>query len=381
VRRPRRATDATAANVLTDSRAASEETQDDVIRDVRAVVVSWNGRHLLPQCLDSLRAQTLYPALLEIVVVDNGSEDGTLEYLASEFPDVRVVRSERNLGFAGGANLGLTNFRGDFVALVNNDATLAPDALQRMLGTMTRVGNDRVAAVTARIILAGHFVARPATRGDTPPIGGYRRGAVFLEPASPASAGSFRVVNSTGNTVTRSGRGQDRDWLRAEGEESGDTDVFGFCGGAALLRRAALDAVGAFDGSLFLYYEDTDLSWRLRAHGWVVRYEPSAEAVHRHAASSDASSAFFHFHNIRNSLIVMTRHAPAELALAAAARQLAAVGADLLRGLGGGALAQARRRAVVDFGRRLPRSLNERRSLWRGLPRDARRTVAHGLSR
>ena len=345
------------------------------------MVVSWNGRHLLPECLDSLLAQTAYPADLEIVVVDNGSEDGTPEYLAAEFPQVHVVRSDSNVGFAGGADLGIAGFRGEFLALLNNDATLAPDALERMLETITRPGNERVGAVTARIMLAGAFLARRAVPGEAIPAGSYRSGNLVLEPAALSSPASFRLVNSTGNIVTRGGRGQDRDWLRPEGEESRDTDVFGFCGGAALLRRAALDEVGTFDASLFLYYEDTDLSWRLRAHGWSVAYEPLAEAVHLHAASSNERSAFFRSHNIRNSLIVMTRHAPVGLALAAVARQCAAVAADLLRGRGRTAAARARRRAVAEFFRRAPRSLRERGSLWRDLPRRSRRAVARGLTR
>ena len=284
------------------------------------MVVSWNGRHLLPECLDSLLAQTAYPADLEIVVVDNGSEDGTPEYLAAGFPQVQVVRSDSNVGFAGGADLGIAGFRGEFLALLNNDATLAPDALQRMLETITRPGNERVGAVTARIMLAGAFLARRAVPGEAISAGSYRSGNLVLEPAALSSPASFRLVNSTGNIVTRGGRGQDRDWLRPEGEESRDTDVFGFCGGAALLRRAALDEVGTFDASLFLYYEDTDLSWRLRLAGWHIVYAPDAVVHHLHAASSDSQSEMFAFHNERNRLLTLLRDAPLGFAASKIAR-------------------------------------------------------------
>ena len=203
---------------------------------VRAVVVSWNGAHLLPSCLDSLLAQTI-AADLEVVVVDNASEDGTAAMLAERYPGVVVVRSESNLGFAGGADLGVAGFAGAFIALLNNDATFAVDAIERMISVMEQPGNERVGAVTAKILLAGAYRLERGLTEATAPTGSFRRDDGWLVPADPGSPGAIRVVNSTGNVVTRRGTGTDRDWLRTEGEESRDADVFGFCGGAALLRR------------------------------------------------------------------------------------------------------------------------------------------------
>ena len=236
----------------------------------RAVVVSWNGAHLLPDCLDSLLAQTVR-AELEIVVVDNASEDGTASMLASRYPSLTVVRSEVNLGFAGGADLGIEGFRGDVIALLNNDATFDSDAIEHLVDVLDQPGNERVAAVTAKIVLTGAYRLERVPTTDSAPRGSFRRDDGWLVPAEPGSSDALTVVNSTGNIVTLEGTGADRDWLRTDGDESHDADVFGFCGGAAVLRRAALDDVGVFDRELFLYYEDTDLSWRLRAAGWTVR--------------------------------------------------------------------------------------------------------------
>jgi GT2 family glycosyltransferase len=332
---------------------------------IRAVVVSWNGEHLLPSCLDSLLAQTV-AANLEVVVVDNASEDGTATMLAERYPRVIVVASKTNLGFAGGADLGMAGFGGAFIALLNNDATFDPDAVERMISVLEQPGNERVGAVTAKILLEGTYRLERGLTEATAPTGSFQRDDGWLVPADPGSPGAIRVVNSTGNMVRRGGAGMDRDWLRAEGEESRDVDVFGFCGGAALLRRAALDDVGGFDRELFLYYEDTDLSWRLRADGWTVRYCASAVARHLHAASSDSASPLFRYYNTRNSLVVFARHAPAGIVARSFGRQLVGSALAGLRRTEPRAVTLARVQGLSAFVRRIPRTLRER-ARWRSV--------------
>jgi len=330
---------------------------------VRAVVVSWNGAHLLPDCLDSLIAQTI-AADLEIMVVDNASEDGTAAMLAERYPGVVVIRSESNLGFAGGADLGLAGFGGPFVALLNNDATFAVDAIERLVSVLQQPGNERVGAVTAKILLAGTYRLEPSLPEAKAPTGSFRRDDGWLSPADPGSSGAIRVVNSTGNVVTRGGTGRDRDWLRTEGEESRDVDVFGFCGGAALLRTAAVEEVGGFDRELFLYYEDTDLSWRMRAGGWTVRYCESAVAHHLHAASSDSASPLFRYYNTRNSLVVFARHAPVAVVAGSFGRQLVGWTIARVRRSEPRSVTVARLRGLTAFLHRLPCTMRER-TRWR----------------
>jgi GT2 family glycosyltransferase len=313
---------------------------------VRALVVNWNGAHLLPACLASLAAQT-YPGL-EVVVVDNASTDGSAEVLAG-FPDVRVLRSDRNRGFAGGVALGVDGYDGDFVVLLNNDATFEPDAVAALVAAAGPAAS-RVGAVTARLLLG------------------------------PRDQASPRLVNSTGNVVTVRGTGGDRDWLAPLGTESTDPDVFGFCGGAALLRASALREVGGFDADLFLYYEDTDVSWRLRAAGWTVRYAPEAVGHHLHAASSDEASPLFRYYNTRNSLVVFGRHAPAAVWLGSLLRQTAGALRTAVRSGPRDPQTRARARALRDALRRLPRTLAERRRIWRGAA-VPRAEVARLLSR
>jgi GT2 family glycosyltransferase len=248
------------------------------------VVVSWEGAHLLPACLESLRQQTVPHTVL---VVDNGSTDGTEELLAERFPEVVVVQTGANLGFSGGAQAGLDAATTPYVALLNNDAVADPgwlDALVRCLDA-----HPEAAAVTSRMLLQ-----------DTDPP----------------------LLNNTGVVLLDTDYGADRD-LRADAATRLEPDsVFGFSGGAALLRLAAVRAVGGFPRRFFLYYEDTDLSWRLRLAGWEIRYEPRAVVHHAHSATVDQASDRFAFFNERNRLLMLTRCAPAARALRALLRFL-----------------------------------------------------------
>lgn len=337
---------------------------------IRAVVVTWNGAHLLPECLDSLLAQTV---AVEIVVVDNASTDGTDTLLRERYPDLTVLRSDRNLGFAGGVALATAEVAEEFVLLLNNDARLEPDGAARLREAMRAPGSGRVAAATAKILLDGWFrPAPPGPRGDG-------RAFVTAEGTMVACTddvlGARRLVNSTGNVLTRDGAGGDRDWLIPDGDERGGPEVWGFSGGAVLLRTQALRDAGGFDPWLFLYYEDTDVAWRMRAHGWSVRYVPQAVAHHRHAQSSDAASPLFRYFNTRNSLVVVTRHAPPVMVARAWARQCLGWWAAAIRRSEPGPVLAARARGLAAAALRLPRTLVERRRLWSDASVDRRQAV------
>lgn len=318
---------------------------------VRAVVVTWNGAHLLRPCLDSLLAQDLARGTLDIVVVDNASSDGTRAMLARDYPDIEVRVNPENLGFAGGVNVGLIDLQQDYAVLLNNDATFEPEAVSRLIEHLEKPANVGVAAATAQILLT-----QPDAAGRT-------------------------LVNSTGNVLTRHGSAADRDWLVPVDSLAAPVDVFGFCGGASALRRTALEDVGLFDRSLFLYYEDTDLSWRMRANGWSIHYVSSAVAHHRHAASSGTASAVFRYYNTRNSLIVLSRHAPWASALLSTLRQTAgALQHQIVRDEKPEVL-RARWRALRDFSLCLPTILGQRRRVWSGQRVWRRHVYRRALSR
>ncbi|WP_369139998.1 glycosyltransferase family 2 protein [Modestobacter versicolor] len=303
--------------------------------EVTVVVVTWQGAHLLGPCLESLRRQTLPHAVL---VVDNGSTDGTEELLAARFPEVEVLQTGANLGFAGGAQSGLDAARTPFVALLNNDAVAEPGWLAALAGHLA--AHPGAAAVTSRMLL----------QGTDPPL-----------------------LNNTGVVLLPDDYGADRDLRADAGARPNPGPVFGFSGGAALLRRSAVEQVGGFARRFFLYYEDTDLSWRLRLAGWDVRYEPAAVVHHAHSATVDQTSTGFAFHNERNRLLMLTRCAPAGRALRALLRFVLTTGSLAVSRLRGREVpdvpvfsTRLRLRVLGSYLRLLPWGLRTRRAVRAG---------------
>jgi N-acetylglucosaminyl-diphospho-decaprenol L-rhamnosyltransferase len=300
------------------------------------VVVNFNGGAFVLECIESLAQQKTPGIAVEVVVVDNASTDGSDREIAQFYPDVRIVRSPKNIGFAGGVNLGIANSTGDVIVLINNDAVAAPGFISAIVAPLLTEGNERVAAVTARILLSGRFIPAPGSPTAYVSASGQRWERVARN-ATPGSG--IALINSTGNQVSRSGNGRDRSWLDTTDEENSPVEVFGFSGGGAAVRRAALEKVGHFDERLFMYYEDTDLAWRLRRAGWTVQYAHDATVWHRHAASSGIRSPFFLRHNVRNRILVTARNGTLRMLVLAVART-------------GGSLAKASVRAVKNRGDR-----------------------------
>jgi GT2 family glycosyltransferase len=251
-------------------------------RDVTVVVVTWQGAHLLPACLDSLAAQTVAPIVL---VMDNASTDGTAELLDQRYPQAQVHRLPHNTGFAGAIHAALPLVRTPFMALLNNDARAEPEWLERSLAALAE--HHDAAAVTAKMLLW-------TDTDDGQPI-----------------------INNAGVRLTEDGYGTDRGGGEPDGAPFDEpAEVFGFSGGAAVLRTDQVRSVGGMPAEFFLYYEDTDLAWRLRLAGYRVRYEPEAVVLHRHAASTDRMSESFAFYNERNRLLMLLRCAPLRFAWA-----------------------------------------------------------------
>jgi GT2 family glycosyltransferase len=242
---------------------------------VSAIVVNLDGRELLLECLASLQvalAQVDGPT--EIVVVDNGSTDDSVAHVRERFEAVRIVGLERNIGFAGGVNVGLVASSGEWLLLLNNDATIEPGAVSALL----RAAHDRpgVGSLAAQMRFA-------------------RTGA----------------LNSAGLGVDRLGVAFDRH-IGEPPESAGSevVEVFGASAGAALVRRTMLDEIGRFDDSFFMYLDDVDVAWRARMAGWTCLYVPGAVVHHHHSASSVHNSSFKHLHVGRNRVRLLAKHAP-----------------------------------------------------------------------
>ena len=246
---------------------------------VTVVVVTWNGLALLRECVGSLLAQDLGETAFRIMVVDNASSDGTAAWVRSQ-PGLELVELATNTGFAGGVRAGLEQVRTPFAALLNNDAVAHPQWLRELLQPFTDLA---VGATASKIVLAG------------------------TEPA---------ILQSVGVQLDPGGRGSDQGFGEVDrGQYNAQREVWGFCGGAAALRMDAVRAVGGFWPKLFLYYEDVDVSWRLRRAGWVIRLAPDAVVTHHHGASTVHGSDLFHYYNLRNRLLVLLANEPLPVAV------------------------------------------------------------------
>lgn len=296
-----------------------------------------------------------------------------------------LVQARRNGGFGYGVNLGARNLRQDALVLLNSDAY----ALEGFVDALTApLGHDLVEATTARLLLEGRWrlvgdgaepaspqapsAVEPASPQSSSPqspgaVGpNAPSGAESADPQSPGAVGldcpgveaqteptagtahstgsaqlrgldggiwvsdpsGVELINSTGNVVDACGNGHDRSWLAPAKQEHDSPEVFGICGGACAISARAWRQLSGMRQDLFMYYEDTDFSYRLRRAGYRVQYVRQAQARHAHAASSDSASAAFTTWNTRNRLRVATRYAPASVA----ARALVNTGGRMLLG-------------------------------------------------
>ena len=238
---------------------------------VSVIVVTWNGLAHLERCLPRVLDQRLEPGdALELIVVDNASSDGSPEFLralAAQDRRVRLLRNERNLGFAGPNNQGVQASRAAFVATLYNDAPPEPGWLAALLDVAR--GDAAAGSVASRMV----FAHAP------------------------------HVVQSAGISIDRAAIAWDRHVGRPVDECDGAvTEVFGASAGAALYRRDMLDQLGGFDERFFLYLEDVDLAWRARLAGWRALHAPQAVVRHAHSASAKEGSPFKNWHLGRNKV-------------------------------------------------------------------------------
>ncbi len=242
-----------------------------------AVIVSWNSRDDVLEALRSLREQT--DMELPIVVVDNGSRDGSVAAMRAAFPDIVVLETGENLGFAEGCNRGITLAEADWLLLFNNDAVAERDFVERLRKAAADAGQD-VGMIQPRIV----FRQRPD------------------------------LINSSGVVVFANGVIRDRHFAEPVANALVPAEPFCTTAGAGLYRRAMLEQMrtpsGYLDKEYFMYFEDVDLGWRCRLAGWRTLYVPDAVVRHRFQASaSRRGENFVRFQCYTNRLVTLVKNA------------------------------------------------------------------------
>lgn len=227
------------------------------LASISIAILSWNGRHHLETCLPAVEAQSLPDRELEILVLDNGSQDGTAAWLRKNHPRVRLIESRVNLGFCGGNNLLARHCRGEAMVLLNNDTRPEPGWLLELVSALESAPPD-VAAVSGLIV---------DWQGERLDFG---RGLMTFDGHAFQWA-YHRPLAS----VSREG-----------GVPEPGAELLFACGGNMIIRRETYLAAGGFDERYFAYLEDVDLGWRLWAAGQRILAAPSAVVRHRSMATS-----------------------------------------------------------------------------------------------
>ena len=241
---------------------------------VSIVIVSYNGKYLLNSCLNSLYAQTYEN--IELLVVDNASSDGSVEFIRDNFKDVTIIEQKENLGFAKGNNVALKLARGEYVAMLNNDAIAEKEWLSELVNAMEL--NRRIGICASKILFYNNR----------------------------------DIINSTGICIDKA---LGFTWDRGFGDKDGDKYrekcmVFGACAAAALYRKDMLDQIGLFDEDFFAYHEDVDLAWRAQLYGWKCIYVPTAIVYHHFSATAGTNSPLKEYFSSRNRIWLIIKNYP-----------------------------------------------------------------------
>jgi GT2 family glycosyltransferase len=240
---------------------------------VSVIIPNWNGAHHLPVCLDSLQRQTY--THVEVIVVDNGSHDDSLDILA-QYPGVQVLALGENRGFTGACNAGFRAAHGDIQVLLNNDTEVDARWLAVVVDAFDH--HPEVGLVASKMLL-------------------FDRRDIF---------------HTAGDYVTFDGMAHNRGvWQQDEGQYDHEAYVFSACGGSSAYRKTMLVEIGLLDDDFFFSFEDVDLAWRAQLAGWRCLYAPDAVVYHKLKASGGGVTASFH--DGRNRIYTLAKNYPADL--------------------------------------------------------------------
>lgn len=232
--------------------------------DVSVVIVNWNTREILRDCLRSIYEQTL-GLTFEVIVIDNASEDGSLQMVKDEFKEVILVENSTNRGFAAGNNQGLAIAKGRYVLLLNSDTVVLDNAIAKTVAFAD--ANPEGAVIGCRILYPDKTLQTSCFM--FPSLLNLLLSATYMYKLFPASK-LFGRENMTW-------------WARDDARE---VDVVTGC--FMLVRREALEQVGVMDEQFFMYGEETDWCYRFKKAGWKCLFSPSGSIIHIHGASSKA---------------------------------------------------------------------------------------------
>jgi len=249
-----------------------------VASKVTVIIPHFNGEEILRQCLQSLEKTRFKD--FRILIIDNGSFDNSLNMVRSEFPEVDIIHSKENLGFAGGCNLGILSSESKYIVLLNNDTEVEPDWLTLLLNKIEE--NDCIAAVQPKIRSLQHpkrFDYCGAAGGEIDIFGyPFAKGRIF-----------YTMENDFG-------------------QYDNSEKIFWATGAAVLMRKSVLDKIGLLEEDFFAHMEEIDLNWRMHLAGYKVVSEPKAIVYHQTGGTLGEDKFYKMVLNHRNNLLMIVRN-------------------------------------------------------------------------
>ncbi len=236
---------------------------------VDVIILNYNGKGYLDNLFNSLKKQTYQK--IRVTVVDNGSCDGSAEYIEKNYPEINLIKSKKNLFFSRGNNLAVSKTNGEYIFFLNNDTVVKEDAIEKMVKTIKENGKYRVAAVSAKMLFKKNN----------------------------------KIIDSAGTVITENGSPFNRGIGQIDvGQYDMEEEVFGACFGAALVRRVIYEnVVGKLDNHYFGYFEDIDWCLRARNKGYKILSSPFAVVWHDHSGSSKRKSYNWKYYLIQRNFV------------------------------------------------------------------------------
>jgi GT2 family glycosyltransferase len=229
--------------------------------------------HLLRDCLDSLRGQTFRD--FECILIDNASTDESVEFVRKHYPEVRIIQNQKNLGYGGGNNVGITASSGKYIALLNNDTKADANWLQRLVEAIEE--DEKIGMCASKILN-------------------------YYNP---------ETIDNTGLLLYKDGIARGRGRLEKDvGQYASSEEVFFPSGCAGLYKREMLDGIGLFDEDFFLYLDDVDIGMRGRLAGWKCIYVPDAVVYHKYSATTEPYSSLKAYLVERNRIWIVMKYFP-----------------------------------------------------------------------